>query len=244
VLHAVRPRASPLGGGPRGAHQRANAAAAVAAAQVLAEHGTPFRADAVERGLRALWWPGRFEVLAGAPTIVLDGAHNDGSALALADTLRREFPRRRVRFVLGVMADRTRAPWFGRSSRWREPSGDARAGSAVSIRAGSRGSLAVPVRIHGSSSTRDQAARTDATPREIVCVTGSFAHWSAGSATCSGFRWPSAVGDDGVTEASSRSAVSAAAARSLPRRAPASSCSWRAARRMGRGPRTSRSDRS
>jgi dihydrofolate synthase/folylpolyglutamate synthase len=160
-----------------GAHQRANAAAAIAAAEALAEHGVPFTNGAASRGLRALRWPGRFEVVRGTPPVVLDGAHNDGSADALARTLTSQFPRKRIRFVLGVMKDK-----------------DARAvvrpllplASAVEVTApkGVRGLPApelarlirgVPVRVHRDLRAALSAARAAASASEIVCVTGSLA---------------------------------------------------------------------
>jgi dihydrofolate synthase/folylpolyglutamate synthase len=93
----------------RGAHQRQNAALAIAAAQALGEHGVVVRDDAIGRGIARLRWPGRFEIVPGAPTIVLDGAHNDGAALALAEAMRHEFPRRAVRLVVGMMRDKDAA---------------------------------------------------------------------------------------------------------------------------------------
>ena len=51
-------------------------------------------------------WPGRFQVLAGSPTVILDGAHNPGGARALAASLRAYFPGRSVAFVLGISADK------------------------------------------------------------------------------------------------------------------------------------------
>jgi dihydrofolate synthase/folylpolyglutamate synthase len=174
---ALSERAAVRGGlALAGEHQRANAAAAIAAAETLAEHGVPYTKDAVGRGLRMLRWPGRFEVIPGTPAIVLDGAHNDGSADALARTLRAEFPRKRVRFVLGLMKDK-----------------DARAvvrpllPLATAVEAttprGSRGLAAtelarlvggVPVRVHDDLRAALSAARGAASPNEIVCVTGSL----------------------------------------------------------------------
>jgi dihydrofolate synthase/folylpolyglutamate synthase len=161
----------------RGEHQRANLAAALAAADALAEDGVPYRASAAPKGLRRLRWPGRFEIVPGTPTTVLDGAHNDGSADALAATLRREFPRRRVRFVIGLMADK-----------------DARgllrpllplARSVEATRVASPRALAprelvrlcrgVKARAHDEPADAIAAARRDAGDRDIVCVTGSLA---------------------------------------------------------------------
>jgi len=65
-----------------GAHQRQNAALAVAAARVLRSEIEP---SSIEAGLERIRWPGRFEVV---DDVVLDGAHNGASAEALAETLR------------------------------------------------------------------------------------------------------------------------------------------------------------
>jgi dihydrofolate synthase/folylpolyglutamate synthase len=160
-----------------GVHQRANAACAIAAAEVLAEHGVPFTLGAVARGLRTVRWPGRFEVVPGTPVVVLDGAHNDGSADALAQTLRSEFPRRRVRFVLGLMKGKdARAvvrPLLPLASAVeattpRGPRGLPAADLARLIRG-------VPVRVHPSLGAALSTARAAAAANEIVCVTGSLA---------------------------------------------------------------------
>lgn len=161
----------------RGAHQRSNAAAAATAALALRERGIDVPDDAIADGIARLRWPGRFEVLAGHPPLVLDGAHNDASAEALAAALRSEYPRRRVRFVVGLMADK-----------------DARAvlrpllplaASVETVRApGARGLPAaalarlvrqVPAVAHDTFAAALSAARAAARERDVVCVTGSLA---------------------------------------------------------------------
>ncbi len=87
-----------------GPHQPSNAVVAVAAARVMgAGEG------AIRRGLAEVRWPGRFQVLPGSPTVILDGAHNPGGARALAASLRAYFPGRPVTFVLGISADKDQA---------------------------------------------------------------------------------------------------------------------------------------
>lgn len=174
-LLEVRPLA--LSGALVGAHQRANAAAAVAAAQALAEHGIPFRQSAVGRGLRALRWPGRFEVVGGTPVTVLDGAHNDGSAAALAATLRSTFPRRRVRLVLGLMEGkdaravlRPLLPLASAVIATRAPGP-----RGLEARALARLVRAVPVETVDDPAAALRTARETAQRGEIVCVTGSLA---------------------------------------------------------------------
>jgi dihydrofolate synthase/folylpolyglutamate synthase len=85
-----------------GAHQRQNAGLAVAAARLLG----PVSDAAIAEGLQRVCWPGRFEVLAGEPRVVLDGAHNGASAEALAATLREHAPGRRVQLVVGINRDK------------------------------------------------------------------------------------------------------------------------------------------
>jgi dihydrofolate synthase/folylpolyglutamate synthase len=68
--------------GLAGAHQRDNAAAAAVAAELL---GLP--AAAIAPGLAAARLPGRFEIIARDPEIILDGAHNPDGARALAAAL-------------------------------------------------------------------------------------------------------------------------------------------------------------
>jgi dihydrofolate synthase/folylpolyglutamate synthase len=93
----------PLGLG--GAHQRANAAAALAAVDALEDAGA-LAADATLRAaaLAATTHPGRFEIVDERPRLVLDGAHNPHGARALAGAMA-ELPRPRV-LVLGVSGDK------------------------------------------------------------------------------------------------------------------------------------------
>ena len=97
---------SPLGG----RHQLRNAALAIAAAVELREQGwrqiTP---QAIERGIRATHWPGRFQVVPSAgtsPEFVLDVAHNPAGAWALRSTLSAAYGDRPMTMVFGVMRDK------------------------------------------------------------------------------------------------------------------------------------------
>jgi dihydrofolate synthase/folylpolyglutamate synthase len=70
----------------RGAYQLANAATALAVLDLLHDR-LPVSAQAIREGLLAVSLAGRFQVLPGRPTIVLDVAHNPHAARALADAL-------------------------------------------------------------------------------------------------------------------------------------------------------------
>jgi dihydrofolate synthase/folylpolyglutamate synthase len=87
-----------------GEHQRINAALAAAAARALPRIAVTERA--IADGLARAAWPGRFEVVPGRPTFVLDGAHNDASAAALASTVRAYAAGRPITLVVGIQADK------------------------------------------------------------------------------------------------------------------------------------------
>lgn len=89
-----------------GQHQAENAAAAYAALQVVGRGGLPIGPEAIRAGFANVRWPGRFEIFPGAPTIVLDGAHNRHSAKMLAETVRIIFPGRPVSLVFGASEDK------------------------------------------------------------------------------------------------------------------------------------------
>jgi dihydrofolate synthase / folylpolyglutamate synthase len=85
-----------------GVFQRENARLATAAALLLRDQGLPIQDPAIAEGLATARWPGRMEIVAGPPPIVLDGAHNGDSAHKLSESLDQLFPGRRRVFVLGV----------------------------------------------------------------------------------------------------------------------------------------------
>ncbi len=89
-----------------GRHQLENAACAVAACDVLRAGGVALPPAAVQAGLAKVRWPGRLELLATAPTIVVDGAHNADAAARLAEAVREYLPHDRLLLVLGTSADK------------------------------------------------------------------------------------------------------------------------------------------
>ncbi len=90
-----------------GAHQRVNAALALAVARGLRDR-VPVSEAACLEGLRQVQWPGRMQVLRrpDGGMDVLDGAHNPSGASALAAAWREQFPDRQPVLILGVMRDK------------------------------------------------------------------------------------------------------------------------------------------
>lgn len=89
-----------------GKHQVENAVTAFAALRIANQRGLVISDDAIRRGFAAARWPGRFEVVAENPPIVLDAAHTPAAARALRIALDEYFPGRPVIMVLGVSADK------------------------------------------------------------------------------------------------------------------------------------------
>ncbi|HPT51350.1 MAG TPA: bifunctional tetrahydrofolate synthase/dihydrofolate synthase [Accumulibacter sp.] len=89
----------------RGAGQLRNAAAALAVVEILRQT-LPVAMQAIRRGLIELELPGRFQVLPGRPTVILDVAHNPEAVGGLADSLAGMafFPRTFA--VVGMLADK------------------------------------------------------------------------------------------------------------------------------------------
>jgi dihydrofolate synthase/folylpolyglutamate synthase len=89
----------------RGANQLVNAAGVLAALAALRER-LPVTAQAVRNGFAFVELPGRFQIIPGQPTLVLDVAHNPHSVAALAANLDAMgyFPTTHA--VFGAMADK------------------------------------------------------------------------------------------------------------------------------------------
>ena len=98
-----------------GAHQAENAATALTTALSMAIHGGLGRItlDSIKDGLAATKLEGRFEIIGheldpnGLPLYtIVDGAHNEDSALCLSETARSCFPDAKIALVLAMASDK------------------------------------------------------------------------------------------------------------------------------------------
>jgi dihydrofolate synthase/folylpolyglutamate synthase len=89
-----------------GRFQVRNALAAVAAARLLAERGFPLDDVAIARGIQAVRWPGRLELVQDRPAVYLDGTHNPAGARELLAFWDEHFQGRRIHLVYGAMRDK------------------------------------------------------------------------------------------------------------------------------------------
>jgi dihydrofolate synthase/folylpolyglutamate synthase len=105
----------------RGANQLLNASAALAALEALRMQ-LPAGAQEVRTGLALVELPGRFQVLPGRPTTVLDVAHNPHASATLAQNLGNMGFHRYTYAVFGIMEDKdidgVLAPMAGLIDHW------------------------------------------------------------------------------------------------------------------------------
>jgi dihydrofolate synthase / folylpolyglutamate synthase len=146
----------------RGANQLVNAAGVLAALAALRER-LPVTAQAVRVGLALVELPGRFQIIPGQPTLVLDVAHNPHSVAALAANLDAMgfFPTTHA--VFGAMADKELATMFARVGplidRWYFTDLDSpRAASGAALQA----------QWAAQNTRKDTAAQAFATPQQAL----------------------------------------------------------------------------
>ena len=161
-----------------GRHQITNAATAVACMEVLAGSGYTWDEAAIRRGLAAVCWPARLEVVRRDPLVIIDGAHNHAGARSLREALREYFPGRSVIFVLGILSDKERSrvveelvplaravvvtrPDNPRAGNWEEVALEV-------VRCGAE------VFVEEDTGRAVELAISLATSRDLVCVTGSL----------------------------------------------------------------------
>ena len=93
-----------------GAYQTENAGVAIAAIESLRKEKIKISENAIRTGLLNATWPGRFEIIANKPMVIIDGAHNENAALQLAQSveyyLHNEEENGKIIYIFGVLADK------------------------------------------------------------------------------------------------------------------------------------------
>ena len=165
----------------RGANQLVNASGALAALESLRAR-LPVTAQAVRNGLAMVELPGRFQVVAGQPALVLDVAHNPHAVAALAANLDAMGFYPTTHAVFGVMADKELAPMLRKMGplvdRWYFTDlGTSRAARAPDLLAQWRAQETrkdVAASTHASPMEALRAAAGAADPADRIVVFGSF----------------------------------------------------------------------
>lgn len=89
-----------------GCHQIENASLAIGMLRLIDPDEIDIKENDIREGLRNVSWPGRLQIIQKNPYIVLDGAHNSASALALTDSIKRLFNYKKLICVFGISSDK------------------------------------------------------------------------------------------------------------------------------------------
>jgi len=89
-----------------GEHQLMNAACAISAIEALQLYNIKVSPEVIKKGIAHTRWPGRCEVVAHNPTVILDGAQNVASAGVLKKAIRDNFKYKKLILLLGVSSDK------------------------------------------------------------------------------------------------------------------------------------------
>ena len=89
-----------------GEHQLINAAVGIGTIEALSHYDIKISIDAIRKGLSDTLWPGRCEIINRVPLVVLDGAQNVSSSIALKNTIKENFKYKNLILVLGISKDK------------------------------------------------------------------------------------------------------------------------------------------
>ncbi|RYY78333.1 MAG: bifunctional tetrahydrofolate synthase/dihydrofolate synthase [Comamonadaceae bacterium] len=165
----------------RGANQLMNASGVLAALEAL-RSVLPVTAQAVRNGLAMVELPGRFQIVPGQPTLVLDVAHNPHAVAALTANLDNMGFYPTTHAVFGGMVDKDLGPMMAKIGplvdRWYFTDlPTPRAASSHDLQArweAVAGARKVPVSTHADPQAAFRAAVAAAEPTDRILVFGSF----------------------------------------------------------------------
>ncbi|MCR4674226.1 MAG: bifunctional folylpolyglutamate synthase/dihydrofolate synthase, partial [Lachnospiraceae bacterium] len=106
TLIEVTPLPKEFSLGLKGSYQKENAAISYGVLQELKFLGYDISEKEIEEGFLKTRWPGRFELLNEEPVFLVDGAHNEDGANALAKSLKEYFPNKKFHMIVGILADK------------------------------------------------------------------------------------------------------------------------------------------
>ena len=159
-----------------GWHQAENAATAIVACEAFL--GSELNAEALRDALTGVTSPGRLEVVARHPLVVLDGAHNPHAAAALSEALPDAFIWKRLHLVIASLetkdvpgiveplATRTSVAYACANSNPRSLSPDAMAAACEAA--------GMTVETHATVGEALDAAAAKAEEDDLILVTGSL----------------------------------------------------------------------
>ena len=163
----------------RGPIQVVNAAAAIAGLDTLRDR-LPVTMQDIRRGLAEVQVPGRFQVLPGRPSVILDVAHNPQAARVLADNLSSAGFAPETRAVFGALRDKDIAgvvqAMIPRITRWYLATlGGPRGASAEELaQILAAAGVKAPFELYATPAQAYAAAREQSGEADKIAVFGSF----------------------------------------------------------------------
>ena len=165
----------------RGANQLLNASGVLAVIEAM-RSSLPVTAQAVRVGLSVVELPGRFQIVPGQPTLVLDVAHNPHSVAALTANLDAMGYYPTTHAVFGAMSDKDLQPMLSRIAplvdRWfftDLPTPRASRAADLEVQwAGLTGRKGAVAGLFGTPMAALDAAVAQADPTDRIVVFGSF----------------------------------------------------------------------
>ena len=166
----------------RGANQLVNASGVLGAVEALRSK-LPVTAQAVRNGLALVELPGRFQIVPGTPTLVLDVAHNPHSVAALTENLDAMGYYPTTHAVFGAMADKDLGAMLERIAplidRWHLtdlplPRASTAAALAEALKAHPATAKSTVAGCHANPMEALHAAVSHADPADRIVVFGSF----------------------------------------------------------------------
>lgn len=161
-----------------GHYQINNAAMAVNAAMLLRGKGYTISDEHIHAGLGHTKWIGRFELMRKEPAVIIDGSHNEDGVRMLCESLHRYFPKKRIIFITGVLADKAYdkmmlsiIPLAKKFLTITPPSPRALSSDSLALFLNSHNASAEPF---DSIQDAIQAGLKEASQDDVICIFGSL----------------------------------------------------------------------
>lgn len=155
-----------------------NMAVILAAVEQLRIRNFDLTDEAVRQGLENWHWPGRLQVVSQRPVVIIDGAHNANSAVALRQALDRVMPAKAIHWVLGMLRDKDIETVIRVLVREQDhlitaPAPSPRGASSTELAQAAR---KVSADVQGCDSIREalELAAQQAGSEGVICVAGSL----------------------------------------------------------------------
>lgn len=162
-----------------GIYQVVNAATSLGIVEILRhKHDTEITNEHIKNGFRKSFWPARLELVGKRPAVLVDVTHNFDGARQLSTALKNVYSYRRLILVLGMLGDKEREKVVGELAPLASTLIVTRPNSP---RAGDWEQLAVQARafvervfVIEEISDAVRTALNEASPEDLICITGSF----------------------------------------------------------------------